>query len=262
MSIYITGDTHRDFTRIVWFTERFNTTKDDLLIILGDACINYFEDERDQELKAELEELPITLMLVRGNHEARPVPMSMGGPYSLEIVRRPEYGGTFLVEPEYPSLLFALDNAIYRLHDKEAIVYGGAYSVDKPWRLATGQKWFPDEQMNDYELEMAFDYLVFSGSRLIKKPNIVLAHTCPYNKRPVEMFLDGVDQRTVDSTMEQWFSRFITLLPEATWYCGHWHINKIDGQVHFLYEDIVMLEANMLEANMLQANMLEDETDE
>lgn len=45
--IYITGDTHREFSRIC----NLDRKDDDLLIILGDAGINYYLDERDIELK-------------------------------------------------------------------------------------------------------------------------------------------------------------------------------------------------------------------
>ena len=38
--IYLTGDTHGNFDRIRRFCEINNTTKDDVLIILGDAGIN------------------------------------------------------------------------------------------------------------------------------------------------------------------------------------------------------------------------------
>lgn len=44
--IYITGDTHGDFRRVgelCYFTE---TTKDDILIVLGDAGINYYRGKR------------------------------------------------------------------------------------------------------------------------------------------------------------------------------------------------------------------------
>ena len=46
--IYITGDTHRDFGRIFDFCEENGTTKDDVLIILGDAGINYFLTHQKQ----------------------------------------------------------------------------------------------------------------------------------------------------------------------------------------------------------------------
>ena len=55
MSIYITGDTHRDFSRIYNFCEREETTRDDIMIILGDSGINYYLMGMDNILKSELE---------------------------------------------------------------------------------------------------------------------------------------------------------------------------------------------------------------
>ena len=53
--IYLTGDTHGNFDRIRRFCELNNTTKDDVLIILGDAGINYYLNKRDYKLKQELQ---------------------------------------------------------------------------------------------------------------------------------------------------------------------------------------------------------------
>ena len=48
--IYITGDTHREFYRL----HDIEKNKDNMLIILGDAGINYYLDERDKMLKEQL----------------------------------------------------------------------------------------------------------------------------------------------------------------------------------------------------------------
>ena len=45
--IYITGDTHGQFERIEAFCERFATSREDILIILGDAGINFGGWNRD-----------------------------------------------------------------------------------------------------------------------------------------------------------------------------------------------------------------------
>ena len=45
--IYITGDTHRDFSRLY----DLETNENDMLIILGDVGINYFLDEDDIKYK-------------------------------------------------------------------------------------------------------------------------------------------------------------------------------------------------------------------
>ena len=40
--IFITGDTHGDFTRIEQFCVRFTPTREDTMIILGDVGFNYY----------------------------------------------------------------------------------------------------------------------------------------------------------------------------------------------------------------------------
>ncbi len=49
--IYITGDKHGDYTDVFNLCNKYNTSKNDILIILGDAGINYFSDKRDYILK-------------------------------------------------------------------------------------------------------------------------------------------------------------------------------------------------------------------
>ena len=70
--IYITGDTHGQFERIENFCRRYGTGKDDVMIILGDAGINFSGGLRDQIKKEYLESLPVTIFAIHGNHERRP----------------------------------------------------------------------------------------------------------------------------------------------------------------------------------------------
>lgn len=243
--IYITGDTHRDFRRIARHCERFDTTKDDLMIILGDSGINHFGHERDRILKEDLEELPITFMLVRGNHEMRPDPQY----YTEELIMEKEYKGFFMVEPDFPSLRFAIDGERYLLNEQWANVYGGAYSVDKPADLEgeayknRGYYWFPDEQLSETELRKFYQDLLWSYTSVEEeRPDLILSHTCPYRHIPREMFLPWVNQSEVDNTMELWFNLYEDLLPpEVKWYCGHWHTDKTDGRMRFLFNDIIAL---------------------
>lgn len=60
---YITGDTHGDFTRIEEFCNRFSTSKEDVMIVLGDAALNYFGDGRDDKRKRWVDSFPITTLL-------------------------------------------------------------------------------------------------------------------------------------------------------------------------------------------------------
>lgn len=49
--IYITGDTHGNFEHIESFCKRMDTSTDDILIILGDAGINFYGEEYDRRKK-------------------------------------------------------------------------------------------------------------------------------------------------------------------------------------------------------------------
>lgn len=129
--IYITGDTHGQFERIENFCQRYGTSKDDVMIILGDAGINFSGGLRDQIKKEYLESLPVTIFAIHGNHERRP--------WTIDSYQEKRWhGGVVCYEKEYPSLLFAKDGEIFDLDGKKAIVIGGAYSIDKMIRLYMG----------------------------------------------------------------------------------------------------------------------------
>ena len=140
--IYITGDTHGRFERIENFCQMNSTSKDDIMIILGDAGINFSGPMYDSVKKKLLEELPITIFSIHGNHEQRP--------YTIDGYEEKQWhGGTVYVEEEYPSLLFAKDGEIFDLDGKKTIVMGGAYSIDKAIRIAYGWGWWEDEQPSE-----------------------------------------------------------------------------------------------------------------
>lgn len=225
--IYITGDTHGQFERIAAFCEKMNTTPDDIMIILGDAGINYYGGRRDYQRKTKLSELPITLFCLHGNHEMRPETIPS---YSLISWR----GGRVYREDAFSNLLFAKDGEFFTLDGKKYIVIGGAYSVDKPYRLARGLGWWEDEQPSpeikayvEQQLEAA-DYNV----------DIVLSHTCPLKYEPREVFLPGIDQTTVDKSTEQWLDAIEDRLNYTKWYCGHYHLQKNIDKIQFLFEGI------------------------
>ena len=245
--IYLTGDTHGDFARISSFCHRFETTKDDLMIVLGDNGVNYWGGKRDKALKKKLQELPITFMMIRGNHDQRPSKKLYQDEYISGGSRNAQWRGNFLVEPDFPSLLFAKDGWYYHLAGHDALVIGGAYSVDKYYRLEqqeaghTGYRWFYDEQLTPTERDVILTELSHWVRRKLG-PDLILSHTCPYQYVPREMFLGMIDQSTVDDSMEHWLDQINAILHKGSkWYCGHWHTNKKVDHMHFLYEDIIDL---------------------
>lgn len=240
--IYITGDTHRDFSRIKWFCQKHHTSVDDIMIILGDAGINYLGDYRDEYFKKSLMKLPITLFCVHGNHERRPN-MELG--YELTEF----HGDLAYIQKDYPNVVFARDGAVYDFAGHKCLVCGGAYSVDKYYRLGNGHLWFSDEQPDDKTKARVEAKL----ASLNHNVDVILSHTCPLKYIPTEMFLSGIDQSTVDTSTEEWLDHIEDNTHYHKWYCGHYHTDKVIDKMRFLFEDIIAISPDDQESKLAES---------
>lgn len=226
MHFYITGDTHRDFERIEQFCEENETTIDDVMIILGDVGINYYLHSYDRALKSRLSKLNITLLCVHGNHEERPW---LAADYD-EVAWNE---GKVYVEPQYPNLVFAKDGEIYDINGRKVMSIGGAYSIDKCYRLRNGLQWFESEQPSE-------DIKAYVESQLEKvnwKIGIILSHTVPIEAEPTWAFLTGLNQSTVDKSTERWLQYIYDNLEFSEWYAGHYHVEHEENGIRIMFED-------------------------
>ena len=225
--IYITGDKHGDYTDVFGFCKKYKTSKNDLLIILGDAGINYFLNERDNILKNSLKELPITLFCIHGNHEERPE--NICGYKTKKF-----HSGIVYYEKEYPNILFAKDAEIYDFYGNSVLVIGGAYSVDKNYRLMMGYNWYSSEQPSK-EIKNKVKKVLHEHNN---KVDIILSHTCPFKYMPYEVFMSGVDQSKVDKSTEEFLDEIEKITDYKKWYCGHYHTDKTVDKLRFMMNDI------------------------
>lgn len=227
MAIYITGDTHSDFEKIQEFCEFAQTTTDDIMIILGDAGINYYLDETDRNLKNELSQYPITFFCVHGNHEERP--------FEIDTYEEIEWhGGTAYAEPFYPNLIFAKDGEIYDFDGKKAMAIGGAYSVDKWYRLRNNMRWFETEQPDDAIMNFAVSQL----DKLNWKIDFIFSHTAPLKFEPTDVFSPYINQDNVDKTTEKWLDKIEDKLDYEHWFLGHYHTDRYESRVSILFNEI------------------------
>ena len=226
--IYITGDKHADFREVFYFCYANETTLDDILIVLGDAGINYYANDKDNELKNSLKEhYPITLFCIHGNHEERPE--------NIKTYKTKKFhDGIVYYEEDYPNILFVKDGEIYNFNNKKVLVIGGAYSVDKYFRLARGYNWYESEQPSDETKNKVKSVL----KDLDNKVDIILSHTCPYKYLPREMFLEGIDQSTVDNSTEYFLDEIEESTDYNLWYCGHYHTDKKIDKIIFMFHKI------------------------
>lgn len=240
----MTGDIHGDPWRF-WSIENFcnnhKTTTDDWLICLGDVGLNYYGAKSKEEisLKNEAAKLPIKMFCIHGNHERRPI--KEDGYKEIEVTEG-AIQGPMLWDSRYPNQYFAIDGAVYKIQTSErtlnALVCGGAYSVDKFYRLQFRANWWPDEQPN--ELTKGLVRLMATRYPI----DIMLTHTCPLRFEPKELFLDCIDQSTVDTSTEEFFDDLYEQFPankKPMWYFGHFHGNKYTDDYVMLYKDIIEL---------------------
>ena len=229
--IYITGDTHARFERVELFCKENNTSKDDILIILGDAGLNYYCNKRDTKLKEYVSSLPIIIFSIHGNHEERP--------FNIDSYKLLDFcGGKVWIEDEFPNLLFAKDGEVYDFNGISTLVVGGAYSVDKFYRQMMGYMWFKDEQPSE-EIKREVENKLNSVDWRI---DCVLSHTTPVKYEPVEWFLSGINQSTVDKSTELWLDTIENKLDYKKWYCGHYHGEKKIDKVEFMFNSTHLFE--------------------
>lgn len=228
--IYITGDTHGSYRRLRRFFRQYPVTPDDTLIVLGDTGLNYYGDERDEPHRKSAARLPLTLFCLRGNHDRHPAVL----PGNRAEKR---FGGLVYADAQYPNILFAEDGEIYCMEGKTVLAVGGAYSIDKQWRLEHGYNWFSDEQISSACMREIENRL----ASLNWQVDTVLTHTCPLRYEPAEALYRHIDQSGVDKRMEVWLDSIEERLSYRQWFCGHFHIDKQAGAIRFLYQDVTKL---------------------
>lgn len=242
------GDIHgrwqtiRDFWINHKLKEKFTQDKKDenIIVLFGDAGLNYFLNERDDRTKEQLMKFPFTYFVVRGNHEERPSVCAEKNPDKWHTEEF--WGNTVYVENAYPYIKYALDEvALYKIpyitgycegteeneyNDEgmpywgyyNALVIPGAYSIDKYHRLSCGWSWFEGEQLTKEERACGWALI-----EEIKSVDLVFSHTCPCIFEPTDLFLSFVDQSTVDKTMERFCGYVEYMLDYKAWIWGHYH---------------------------------------
>lgn len=224
--IYITGDIHGDIQTFKDVMGRVTCKLENTLIVLGDLGVNYYLNKIDKKFKKIISEYNINLFVIRGNHDANPANLN----YMKEIKKYENIG---YIEEEYPNIFYAKNGEVYNIENNTFLVLGGAYSVDKWYRLEKGYKWFADEQMTEEEKQNFWN-------KNITKVDTILSHTCPYANRPIHLFLTQIDQSSVDNSMENFLDEVKLKVEYKNWFFGHYHADeKVEENMYMLYNGII-----------------------
>ena len=247
--IYITGDTHSDFSKfdIDKFSIQSEMTKDDYIIICGDfGGVWTFEEESSIE-KANLDWLNsrnFTTLFVDGNHEN-----------FTRLYNYPEeewHGGK--VHKIRDSVIHLMRGEIFDIDNKKFFTFGGAKSHDiqegilnldeeeKIYEYRKRGAFFRIRDFSWWDLELPTDEEMKNGMRNLEKANYkvdyIITHCCPTS---VQAILSGGTYKK--DYLTDYLQEICEKCDFKKWYFGHYHDNRqIDSKYILIYEDIVPLE--------------------
>lgn len=245
----ITGDTHggmATITRIGNINRNMSCIPEETgIIILGDAGLNFYLNKTDKKYKKLLNSQGYHIYCVRGNHEERPENIP-----GMTLENDENVGNMTWVEKDYPNIRYFADGGNYMIGNHSVLVIGGAYSVDKYWRLqragysakeaqdADPKKcgWFKGECLTQEEMDAITENVKGKGF------DFVFSHTCPLDWEPTDLFLGCIDQSTVDKSMENWMNELKETFHWGVWCFGHFHADRVERpkveQFYYDYEDL------------------------
>lgn len=234
---YLTGDIHGQIPVENWRIAVDTPYDESAIIILGDAGFNYYLNKKDNKVKDKVaEEFPgLTIYCVHGNHEERPEKLE-----NISSVYDEDTHNHIWVEEDYPNIRYFHMWGEYKIAGYTTFVMGGAFSVDKEYRLLNHWQWFPTEQMTFNE---KLDMLHYVDK---KHFDLILSHTCPYTWQPFDLFLPFIDQSKVDNGMEHLFEDVLQNTFFDKWCYGHFHDDRWqNNRARMFYTDCVKIESIM-----------------
>lgn len=246
MKIFITGDTHGDFSRLErgWFPELDNLSKEDYVLICGDFGGVWDDGKEEKEILDWLEQRPFTTLFVTGNHEnydllsTLPVSVWKGG--KVQQVR--------------PSILHLMRGQVFELGDYTFFTMGGASShdvcdgilePDDPLFLQKSrvlyrngalfrvnhQSWWKEELPSDAEYQEARANLQKHAWQV----DYIVTHCAPTSIQN-ELFSEGY----VPDALTDFLEEVRQKCRFRNWFFGHYHKNAaIEKKYVLLYEEMI-----------------------
>ena len=218
--LYITGDTHGNFDRILKWSDTAKPNKDkDFLFILGD--FGYIWDNKRTPFEKDhldfISCLPFTTLFIDGNHENHE---------RLNSMRVVNFSGG-KAHKVYDSIYHLMRGQVYEIAGKRIFTFGGASSIDKHLRTE-GVSWWKEEEFNYCEANTAYENLNKIGWEV----DYVLTHSAPFSIR------DKLFESNKPSSTERMLEAMLRNIKFKRWYFGHYHIDKKMDNFTAMYENI------------------------
>ena len=208
--IYLLSDLHGELDFEVFNQYLEEDHSKDLLIVLGDTCLEMDDMEGNEEFTQRLLASRWPIALVDGNHEnfdflySFPVEDWMGG----KVHRMTE------------QVVHLMRGHVFELEGQSFLVFGGCRSSDA-WK--SHGKWYPQEEATEEEYALAYDNLKRYGHRV----DFVLSHKYSLNTEDPYL-VQGLFELT------QYIDRNVAF---RCWYSGHGHQNMVLDEKHRMVYD-------------------------
>ena len=241
MKIYITGDTHADFSRL---GSKFFDDKECYVIVCGDFGGVWDNSRTGKRWLDWLENKKITLLFVDGNHEnfdmlnSYPVTEWNGG--KVHFIRK--------------NVIHLMRGQVFTIEGKRFFAFGGGQSHDiqagildrfdpdfavKKKKLdreralyrINHETWWKEELPSEAEMTEGLKNL----ERVGNKVDVVISHSAPSSI--VDIFSRGFFKHDILTDYLEKISELITF---NTWFFGHYHESQTIGQKYVMLYDFIV----------------------
>lgn len=238
--IFVVGDIHgKPICIRDTIAQIENPSKDDIIIIAGDAGFEYQEYVMGTA-KREAKKFPGKWIVLRGNHDSR---YWKEHEHEWKIIT--SQGCDYLYQKKYPNIWYLPDEGcIYHIGSYNILFIPGAYSVDKYYRLRCNYPWNPDEQLTKEEQD-ALEVLTSEWIDMGFDIDFVIAHTFPKKLEPYfeDLFMSNLNQATIDKSTDIWLNKMSFIYESCPnfkqYFGGHFHDDRVlTDKYTMLYHEI------------------------
>lgn len=222
--IYITGDTHGDFSRFKDSITR-KIKRGDTLIICGDFGFIWDGSKAENNILKKIGELKYNVAFIDGCHENFEL---------LEQYPKEEWNGG-KVQRISGNLVHLKRGQVYTIEGRKFFTFGGGHSQDIDIRRET-HTWYEQEQPTAEDVEEGIRNLTAHDGVI----DYIITHEPPQS---LKKCLDIDIYHHLES--DAFFERILSDCVFGKWFFGKCHINKIiPPKFYALFDNVVRLESD------------------
>ena len=225
--IFVTGDKHGAIFLVSRLAEMGNITKDDILLIAGDA--GYVWDEDYPYMIDTLHQIfPGIIAFIDGNHENHAI---------LNGLKEQHWNGG-RVHQLGERVFHLMRGELYTIYGQNFFTFGGARSVDRDRRIE-GESWWQEEEPSADELRYGEEMLQKHRDNI----DYVITHEAP-------LFARGLIKRQkpiapddhLPAILEKWYGQMEGAPRFKRWFFGHMHVDqKITEKLQGVFNEMILL---------------------